>query len=563
VVRQARYAWLFGFLILFAVNGHADTTARVARNTVSITDSFQVIFETDQDVSERPDFSPLQRNFDILGTSQSTSVNIINMSMRRSSRWVVDLMAKHEGELVIPAIIIGNEGTNIVKVTVKPATAAVNGAPTGEVYMEVEVDNPTPYVQGQFIYTVRLMRTVQTDNASLTEPHVNGGDVIVEKLGDDNAYETTRGGVRVSVVERRYALFAQNSGPVTIEPLLFEGSILQGNRSMFDPFARGRSIRVRSDAVKVDVQPIPANFSGPVWLPAPQGLLSESAPDSHQQYRAGEPFTRTLTLQATGLASSQLPEINAPVPTGIKQYPDQPVLENRVGDGGMVAIRQEKVALIPPEAGSYILPAIEIPWWNTQSNQREIARLPARTIEVLPALGLPAAVPPMASGDKAAAEVPAVPAREPPKVMPAAGNFWFWMCLILAIGWLATVLGWLLSRRQVTGKPQATRMLPNEKQLIVAIRTACIANDAQATKDALLRWAGFNWPGSPVRSLGELTARLDFALQKHVHELSQNIYRQTASQWHGEPLWQAFEARQKQPPPKVAGPKPDLEPLYR
>jgi hypothetical protein len=213
--------------------------------------------------------------------------------------------------------------------------------------------------------------------------------VVIERLGDDITYETTRSGRTLAVVERRYALFAQNSGQIVIEPLLFEGRVTRGRQSRFDPFARGNVVRVRSKPVKLEAQPIPAAFSDRVWLPAQQVFLIESWPDNSQEFRVGEPVTRTLTLRANGLGSSQLPEIGASVPDGIKQYPDQPALKNRVDDAGLVAIRQEKVALIPSRSGTFILPEVEIPWWNTRTNELEHARLPARPIDISPAIGAP------------------------------------------------------------------------------------------------------------------------------------------------------------------------------
>jgi len=114
-------------------------------------------------------------------------------------------------------------------------------------------------------------------------------------------------------------------------------------------------------------------------------FLIESWPANSQEFRVGEPVTRTLTLRANGLGSSQLPEIHASVPDGIKQYPDQPVRENRVDDNGLVAISQQKVALIPARPGTFVLPEVEIPWWNTRTDELEYARLPARPIDVLPA----------------------------------------------------------------------------------------------------------------------------------------------------------------------------------
>ncbi|MBT8443294.1 MAG: BatD family protein, partial [Gammaproteobacteria bacterium] len=349
----------------------AATSARTDRSTVRVSESVQIVFETDQDVSSRPEFSALETDFDVLGTSQSTSVNIINGRMQRSARWLVDLMPKREGVFTIPAIQIGNERSNPLTLTVKPATAAA-GEPVGEIFLEVEVDTQTPYVQQQAVLTIRLYRSVQMGNASLTEPNVTGGDVIVERLGDDVGYETQRGAVRYAVVERRYALFAQNSGAAVIEPLRFEGRVPTGRQSAFDPFSQGRPVRVRSEPIELDVRPIPAEFTGTTWLPAEQVFLIESWPDD-AKYRVGEPVTRTLTLRANGLTSSQLPEIAAGVPDGLRQYPDQPVLENSVADAGLVGVRQEKVALIPSRAGDLVLPALTIPWWNTRTDNMEYA----------------------------------------------------------------------------------------------------------------------------------------------------------------------------------------------
>jgi len=560
MVRQYRCAWLFASIVLVTVSSHAAVTVRIDRNTVQITDSFRVILETDQSVSDRPDFSPLQADFNVLGTSQKTNINFVNGKMRRSSSWTIDLMAKRTGMLTIPAIIIGREFSEPVNITVKAADTTPGGTASGDVQLEVEVDNRTPYVQGQVIYTVRLFRLVQIGNASLTEPRVTGGDVVVERLGDDFAYETRRDGKRVAVIERRYALFPQSSTKITIEPLLFEGRIVD-NRS-FGFGGRGRVVRVRSEAIEIEALPIPADFTGRTWLPARRLFLVESSPEGNREYRAGEPFTRTLTLQATGLGSSQLPEIGAMAPADIKQYPDQPVLKNRFGDDGLVANRQEKIALIPSSPGTFTLPAIEIPWWNTQTDQMEVAHLPTKTIEVLPALGVPAdAQPtmPVTTGEQAA-----VAARPLPATAVSAGtNAWVWLSLALAIGWLATTLGWLWSRRRRAEKPATRKTPPTEKKLVAAINSTCSGNDADAAKHALLNWAARQWPGSRVHSLGDLAAHLDGDFQQQVHRLSQTLYSDSDQSWdEGALLWRAFNARQRERPLHKSPSEPELEPLY-
>ena len=562
MVKRNRTAWLLVFIVLCAASGHAAVTVRVDRNAVQITDSFRVILESDQLVSDRPDFSPLQADFDVLGTSQSTNINFINGKMRRSSIWTIDLMAKRAGVLTIPAVVVGNEFSEPVNITVKATDASPEGTACADVLLEVEVDNRTPYVQGQVIFTVRLLRRVQIDNASLTEPQVIGGDVVVERLGDDVAYETRRDGDRIAVVERRYALFPQSSTKITIEPLRFEGRIANNRSFGFDPRMRGRIVRVRSDAIELEALPIPANFTGRTWLPARRILLVESTPEANQAYRAGEPFTRTLTLRATGLSSSQLPEIGVTAPADIKQYPDQPILENRFDDDGLVAIRQEKIALIPSAPGMFTLPAIEIPWWNTQTNRTEVARLSARTIEVLPALDASADQSPSMSATTG--EPDAVTKQTfPVPVVSSGTNRWAWLSVALAIGWLATTLVWLWSRRRAANKTAVCKAPPTEKKLVATINSACSSNDADAAKQALLNWAAFQWPGSRVHSLGELAARIDGDFQQRVHCLSQALYSNSGQNWkEGSLLWSAFDARRHEHPQRRSTPVPELEPLY-
>jgi hypothetical protein len=317
-------------------------------------------------------------------------------------------------------------------------------------------------------------------------------------------------------------------------------------------------MRVRSDPVELEAQPVPAEFNGSVWLPAQQVFLIESWPDNSQEFRVGEPVTRTLTLRANGLGSSQLPQIGATVPEGVKQYPDQPVLENRVDDTGLVAIRQEKVALIPSREGTLILPELEIPWWNTRTGQIEYARLPARPIDVLPAAGMPGEnrrqpdAPTVIDSDEPAA-APQRPADQP--------IGWAWMIFGLGLGCLTTSLFWFWNRRRDERTPIRPAP-PSEKTLAKEIQKSCMTNDVHAAKDALLSWARCRWPGSHPRSLGDLAARIDGTLQVQIHALSQTIYGDAASGWDGAPLWQAFREHQVRKTSKNGKPDPELEPLY-
>jgi len=124
-------------------------------------------------------------------------------------------------------------------------------------------------VQAQFIYTIRLLRTVGIASASLSEPETNDPDAIIEKLSEDN-YTTTRNGISHEVFERRYAIFPQRSGQLKVNPITFEGRVNATQpRTIFDQFRMsGQLKRLRSKAVSATVKAAPATVKLQDWLPA-------------------------------------------------------------------------------------------------------------------------------------------------------------------------------------------------------------------------------------------------------------------------------------------------------
>jgi hypothetical protein len=556
VVRSLRCGLLM-VLLAIGANAFGAVTVRADRNPVRMTESFRVVFEVDNEVLGNPDFSALNQDFEVLGTSQGTSVNVVNGRMRRSTSWTHTLMARREGTLMIPPIQFDSEISRPVTVTIVGTAADLADSSPQEVILEAEVDNPSPYVQEHTVLTIRLYRAVSMNEASLTEPSLTGVEAVVERLGDDVGYETNIAGTRYGVVERKYAIFPQNSGSITIAPLRFDGRVGTNRGFITDPFASGRMIRVRSNPVELSVQPMPAAFAGRVWLPARSVNLIESWPGDTSSFRVGEPVTRTLTLSAAGLTASQLPEIGARVPNGIKQYPDQPVLNNKVNDGILVSSRQEKIAMIPSRPGEFSLPEIGVPWWNTESDRMEFARIPERVINVLPAVGGPVAPPVLA-------DVPTSNGIAPATADQSAVTTWLWVSIALALGWLATLGAWWWSRRARNARPVSTQPAPmNIKSAIRDLEQACAENDSKAAQRALLKWADCRWPGNPVYSLGEIGAKLENELQTEIHRLNRTLYSPPSESWSGAPLWLAFSRADHDTARRPPSKNRSLEPLYR
>ena len=522
----------------------AEVSAHVDRNVITQNDTLELTLElSDQDGT--PDLDPLEQDFTVLNNARSNRISIVNGRVDTRNEWVLTLAPKHAGEIKIPALVVGNKHTDpiIVKVVAGKAAAAGN-----DVLLESSVDVSTVDVQAQLIYTLRLLHGVDLKEGSLSVPDLP--NAIVERLGEDTSSEVLREGRRYRVVERKYAVFPQTSGTFKIPAAEFSGKAVARGGSPFDSFFNrrfgadpfdqvfggGQVVHARSNEIVVNVTPQPKDALGGWWLPAKNVKLSEEWAPSPPQFRVGEPVTRTLVLEADGLMAQQLPDVGQSDIAGVKLYPDQPTKETSARPSGVLAKKTVKIALIATRPGKLQLPPVEVKWWNTQQRMVQVATLPVRVIDVLPAADAASAGTPVAP----LAPLPAasVPARTPsePAVSFDAGemsasqpNYWPYFTALALAAWLFTALAWWRARQRVA--PVAAEIARSVSQSIdvknarAAVHTACASRDPKQLRDALLQWAACHWQDAPPRNILDLAARVsDASLQKFLLRLERQGY---------------------------------------
>jgi hypothetical protein len=523
-------------------------TASVDRATIRVNESFTYILRAAGAVSGRFDPSALARDFEILDTRQSTSAQLLGGRLTQEAAWLVTLMPRRPGRFELPPATIGSLQSNAVSIEVLPAAQSEAGE---DIFIEVELDREAGFVQAQAIYTVRLFVGIGTGRATLTAPAVDGGEAIVEKLGDDTDYSAVRGGLAYNVHERRYAIFPQSPGRLSIGPTVYEAIV-------YPRVGMQRQFRLSSEVVELEVKPAvapPASHPDAVWLPATGLRIEESWSDSSAVFEQGVPKTRTLTLAARGVLETQLPEIELTTTPGLRQYADQPSLARELVTDGIEARRVERFAVIAQQPGNIELPPLELPWWNVDAERWEIARLPGKTIEVRPAA--PSGNLPVESG--------VVAADDPSQAPAGAAGFWPWLSAALGLGWIATIALWLLRARAAHPRASAVAAARRESRSSLArqIAVACRVNDARRVRELLLEWGRLQFAAEPPNSLGALASRLEGSLGAEIRALEAALYGPDAREWRGEALKVALESA----PPlahETAGHKPDpLAPLYR
>ena len=550
---------LVAALLLFSAAGsHAEELkASVERNPIHAGESVRLVLELHRAAGGlKPDLGPLDRDFQILHTSANTQIEFVQGLQSAITRWTIELTPKREGALTIPSISVGQFQSLELALEVLPSRQS-NEAGNRDIFLEAEVSPDPAYVQAQMRYVVRLLRSVDVVDGTLTEPSAT--NAVLHRLGRDISYTTTRDGRSYRVLERRYALFPQASGELVISPVEFEGEVVdpgQAGSGLSRLFARGERVHLRTPVVRAEALPPPANYPGRTWLPAKSLQLTEEWSKDPDTLRAGEPVTRTLHLQAVGLSAEQLPEIAITVTEGVKEYGDQPITRTTTDTDWVHGVREQRTALVPGNEGNYTLAEIRIDWWDTERNALRQATIPARVLRV--AAGTQDSAITISAGDAVKSEQQPTPPlwRRP---LP-----WQGVSVLLVFLWLATFIAW----RRARGKPQAAGGerypgLKAPRPSAASLRHACLSDEPRAAREALLRWAADSWPEDAPRSLQELAKRLaDAELRAQLASLDRALYASGQGPWLGEPLWQRARKGLVRPAPARPEKGDDLTELY-
>ena len=200
---------------------------------------------------------------------------------------------------------------------------------------------------------------------------MTGGETIILSLGEDREYQTVRDDKNFTVLERRYAVFPQVAGELTVQPTVFEAVVIT-------PSGFSSLQRFRSEAVGLSVLPAvppPPELAGAAWLPARKVAIEQRWSGDPDEFTARIPQTRTLRVEVEGVVETQIPDLHIFETDSLQQYGDQPELVREGGADGTRAVRTERFAVIAQSAGLLTVPAVEMPWFNVVNRAWEVARI--------------------------------------------------------------------------------------------------------------------------------------------------------------------------------------------
>lgn len=579
--RQYRSQSIVGLIMVLFFSAQsllaAELTARVDRSKIGLDETFTLVIKsTSMSIFDSPDLEPLEQDFEVLGTSRNSQHSIVNGKTESSLEWHVSLAAKREGALVIPPIEVDGDKTDAIVIQVSKSSFAEKSGGFEPVFIQSEVDSEEVYVQGQLILTVRIYYGVALSRgAQLSDLEIP--NAVVKQL-NEASYETRVRNMNYNVHEVKYAIFPQRSGSLEIPSQTFSALMASGRRSgsLFDNFgspSRGRPIRATSETHAIKVKPQASEYTGSDWLPAENIELLETWSKELSELKAGEPITRSLIIESKGLQGSQLPPLDLTDLKGAQQYPDQPETADELNSMGVIGTRIESQAIIPANGGELRLPEVRLPWWNTRTNRQEVAVVPEQVLQVDGPLATPTAP---AQSAQAASPADTTSAKQDTestkltdtnKLTPTAGSvnsFWQYATILTLILWAATVLYFVLSRRQALSSDIIVSKEPLTKAARASLSEACKENNPAKIKHALIQWAKAVTGKKHLSSLSAVASALpNDDLRRELTKLDAALYQSNASSFDGSAIDKAVTELAEARKSRRSFRGPELEPLYR
>ncbi|WP_395373209.1 BatD family protein [Marinicella sp. W31] len=513
-------------LLVSSLQLQAKVSARVDRTEVTMGESFTLEITIGETSTVAPDLSVLEPVFQVAHTNQRSFTQNVNGQISRETIWQVVLFPQSVGDHVIPPIEINGEFTQALSIkVVKPDPAAQGG---GDFFIEIEPSKTEAYVQEEIGLIVRLFYRVTPRNASLSEPVGDG--LIVQPVNKSVQYQVQRNGSNYNVLERRYALYSENSGKATLNPIVFNGEVADGQRQSFSMFQRGRPVRFISDMLEFNIKSIPQSFIGKPWIPAELVELKQSWSQSNS-YKAGEPITRTVELTVKGLSENQLPDLIMPDIEGAKIYADTADTLGQQDGKSLISTKTMKFAVIPNAAGMLEIPEYKLAWFDTVNQQMQFATLSAESIPIS-ASAIEVSAQPVEPVVNEQARVNG--ADMSGDLIPESINLWrsspwMWISFGLALLWLSTVTSWYFTRRRTTSVSNVVAdkvSVLDDKQLRLQLQSS----DPAILQQALILWWN-RQHAQQVTNLSSIAEQMhDISTAQALLQLQASLYQPSQEQ---------------------------------
>lgn len=372
---------------------------------------------------------------------------------------------------------------------------------------------------------VHLIITVLVPNfftgaVDLPEFELENAIIVMPQDRTEHSSEQV-GGVTYAGITQTYTIYPQQPGEFRLPPAQITVPYAEN-----PPKTTVAHLSLPSLVFDADV---PAAAKGlDYFLPTTSLTVQQRWSSPLKGLRAGDTIERTVVVTAARTQAMLIPPLPFAAPDGIRVYPEQPDVHDQKTDRGdfVYGRRTQSAKYLIEKPGDYMLPAVQLKWWNITAGRMATASLPAVHFTATANPGYVPELPPEAEATPAAA--------------PLHVSFWsrykIWFTLIAPVVLGLLAFAWLCWRylppllRQL--KRWNKRRQHSEPAYFRRLERACRDHHAMETYTALLSWLQVAHPGTSLEDF--LRQAPDPRLRAEVERLGESLFgSQTAGEWRG------------------------------
>lgn len=277
-------------------------------------------------------------------------------------------------------------------VTGTMASAQDQPQSVGRIWVDVDQTNRLPFVQEMILLRLRGTYTRPVALVKTEQPALPGFRWML--IGTDEWSDAVENSPQVRGFEQVIAVFAQRSSNLVIPPFV-------QNLTYIDRGGARVTTVIQTEPVTIQVAPELTDASS-WWLAARSITAKEEWSRDPDGIDIGQSVKRSITITGVGVTDDQLPPRPEIKVQGLIIVPAAPVRKTEIGLGKplkqmpklkkpgpyrIVEGREGPISSVtyswtirPVTGAPAALPAIEIPWYNTDLNAMQRIVIPGRTV---------------------------------------------------------------------------------------------------------------------------------------------------------------------------------------
>ncbi len=349
-----------GTICTAVAQGQVTFEAYADAKQVLLRSYFQVSFSIKNGDAGRFSPPPFTDFTVVSGPNRTAKTMIANGQRSSETIYTYSLQPKRVGKFTIGSATIESGGqtlrTNPITVEVVQGTAADPDKGDEEVYIKAEPTVTEAWIGQQIGLDYRLYTAIQIDNYNvLSESEYQGFYAQDVRQHDSRLIrEVIHGRQYATKVLKRVALFPQQAGELTIDPLNVQLGVVVEDNSRRNSFFFNKQIKripAVTDPVTIRVNPLPpdapASFAGAV------GKFSMTSRIEQPIITTDDALSIKMLITGTGdLKRVQIPEIN--FPETFEVYDPKVIDESNSEQMGVITGRKViEYLAVPKEPGNY------------------------------------------------------------------------------------------------------------------------------------------------------------------------------------------------------------------